>query len=67
LDNQKRLVREWIDWNFAVGAQSNLPDYLEAYGVNLDFKSDLEARQFMNSIYEELIVEIRRREPGWKA
>jgi hypothetical protein len=67
LDSQKRMVREWVDWNMSVGARTNLPDYLDAYGVDLDFESDAEARQFMNSVYDELIVAIRQHEPGWKA
>jgi hypothetical protein len=66
LEGQKQLVREWVDWNTSVGARANLPDYLDAYGVDLDFESDAEARQFMNSIYDELIAAIRQREPGWK-
>ena len=61
VSTQKRLVGEWTDWNTSVGARANLPDYLDAYGVDLDFESDAEARQFMNEIYDELI------EPGWKS
>ena len=66
LEDQKQLIREWVDWNTSVGVRANLRDYLDAYGVDLDFESEAETRQFMNSIYDELIVAIRQREPGWK-
>jgi hypothetical protein len=66
LGDQKRIATEWWDWNRAVGASSLLCEHLDAYGVELDFESDAEARQFMNEIYDALIVEIRKTDSGWK-
>jgi len=66
IDDQKRAATEWLDWNSAIGSTERIRAHLDAYGVELDFESELEARQFMNAIYDELIVSIRSHEGNWK-
>jgi hypothetical protein len=63
---KKQMASEWWDWNSCFGTRQNLPEYLDAYGVDLDFGTDDEVRQFMNEIYDELVVAIRQQEAGWK-
>lgn len=66
LDDQKQIATEWWNWNQAIGSSSLLREHLDAYGVELDFESDADARQFMNEIYDALIIEIRKVDGRWK-
>ena len=66
LGGQKLSATEWWDWNKTVGATGRMREHLDVYGVDLDFSSEAEARQFMNEIYDELIVAIRIYEGDWK-
>ena len=63
---QKQLAREWWEWNLTFGRRSAWVDYLDAYGVDVHFDSEAETRAFMNDLYDQLIVEIRKVEEGWK-
>ena len=65
-DNLKCVATEWWDWNREVGWKQDLCLTLDAYGMELDFHTDVEARKFMNQIYDDLIVEIRKFDSGWK-
>jgi hypothetical protein len=66
VDDQKRIAKEWWDWNREVGATEHIRATLDAYGMELDFETEAEARRFMNEIYEALVVEIRKSDSGWK-
>jgi hypothetical protein len=66
LIEQKQMTSQWWDWNQCFGVRSSLVEFLDGCRVDLDFASDVEARGFMNGIYDELIVAIRRHERGWK-
>jgi len=66
LADRQSAVMEWIDWNKSIGATNDIRAHLDAYGVDLDFESEAEARHFMNDIYDELILTIRKQDSGWK-
>ncbi len=57
---QRQLVlTQWLDWNNASGRKNDVISSLNAIGVDVHFASDLEARQFMNKVYDKLIVSVR--------
>jgi len=66
MESLKHAATEWWAWNQEVGWKQDLPYCLDAYGVELDFGTDLEARKFMNQVYDDLIVAIRKHDNGWK-
>lgn len=66
LVDKKKLATEWWNWSSTISAAGDVRAYLNACGVELDFESEQEARQFMNDIYDALIVGIRQVEKGWK-
>ena len=63
---QKQLLREWWDWNATAGAVDDPRTAIAHLGVELPFEMAIEARQFMNAIYEEVITRVRAKAPGWK-
>ena len=66
--NQLKLVTsEWWDWNVRSARAPSLERQItEGLGVNVNFKSSAEAREFMNALYDKLIIAIRKEEKGWK-
>jgi len=66
LDGRKQVVREWVGWNRQVGAGASIRAALDAYGVELDFDSEAEARNVMNDLYDALVVDIRKHDDGWR-
>ena len=62
------VTREWWDWNAKKGALFDPRSAInEGLGVEVVFESPLEARQFMNSVYDKLIISIRgERGEHWK-
>jgi len=68
LDVRKAVTRDWWNWNATLGAQYDPRAAInEGLGVEVVFESANEARKFMNSVYDKLVVSIRREtgEP-WK-
>jgi len=60
LDSCQAVLREWRDWNDRRGWQTDVAASVQdGFGVALDFASEAEARQFMNLVYEKLIVSVR--------
>jgi hypothetical protein len=60
LESQQAAAREWWTWNATHGWKSDAPDFLsDGFDVDMDFADDVAARQFMNGIYDRLIVSVR--------
>ena len=67
LKERKRVAQEWWDWNSRIGSRSDPRRPInEGLGVNVHFETPLAARQFMNLIYDKVIVSIRAEDKGWK-
>ena len=68
LEMRQEALREWRDWNATAGDVEDVRDLLnDGFGVNVNFRKPIEGRNFMNSVYEKLIVSVRN-ETGerWK-
>ena len=68
LEARQQVATEWWDWNVREGSSFDpRPAIREGLGVNIEFETSMEARQFMNRVYDWVIVSIRR-EAGrdWK-
>jgi hypothetical protein len=60
LDGRQLVLKEWRDWNNVRGCRRDVAAFVnDGLGVNVHFASDLEARQFMNLVYDMLIVSVR--------
>ena len=57
---RQQALKEWRDWNADKGAQYDPRDAVnDGLGVNVLFNKPEEARQFMNLVYDKLIVSVR--------
>lgn len=66
-DQLKLVTSEWWDWNACSARAPSLERQItDGLGVNVNFKSSAEAREFMNALYDKLIIAIRKEEKGWK-
>ena len=64
-DYRRSLLREWRDWNSSQGAVNDIRPFLEyGFHVAVLFKTGLEARHFMNRIYDELLVRVKAETQG---
>jgi hypothetical protein len=60
LAGRQRVLTEWRDWNNARGCRADVAAHVnEGLGVEVYFASELAARQFMNMVYEKLVVSVR--------
>jgi hypothetical protein len=65
LEGRQRVLREWRDWNNVRGCRSDIAASLyDGFEINIYFPSDVEARQFMNMVYEKLITSVRSETAG---
>ena len=63
----KLVATEWWNWNATEGAQNDPRMAVnDGFGVEVVFKKPEKARQFMNMVYDKLIVAIRELEKAWK-
>lgn len=73
LVGRQKVLREWREWNGLRGCQSDVATSVnDGLGVEVSFAGEAEARQFMNMVYEKLIVSVRaetekRWKPDWEA
>jgi hypothetical protein len=69
IDAQIVLVREWGDWNASAGMNQDVrPSVNEGFGVEVHFERSIDARHFMNMVYDKLMVSIRgAKGKDWKA
>ncbi|HEY5721583.1 MAG TPA: hypothetical protein VIT45_04605 [Allosphingosinicella sp.] len=60
LELRQAAAREWWSWNATHGWKRDAPGFLtDGFGMNEDFADDVDARQFMNTVYDRLIVSVR--------
>src|SRR5687768_14700917 len=60
LEHRRAVLKEWRDWNATEGAVDDIRPFLDdGFSVDLLFKSALEARNFMNHIYDELLASVK--------
>jgi hypothetical protein len=63
---RKQAATEWWDWNMRAGAVEDIRTPLVHLGVEPPFDTPADARNFMNQLYDALIIRIRATSPGWK-
>ncbi len=67
LTGLKAVASDWWKWNASRSWRGNLRATVnDGLSVNLRFDSDLDARQFMNEVYDRVIVQIRREDKYWR-
>lgn len=55
IDDRRAVIDEWLNWNSSEGAVDDIRPFLEdGFGVEVFFETELEARKFMNRIYDGL-------------
>lgn len=60
LEHRRAVLKEWRDWNATEGAVDDIRPFLDdGFSVDLLFKSALDARTFMNRIYDELLASVK--------
>jgi len=60
LDGRQLILKEWQDWNRSSGWKPDVANLInDAFGLQRDFSSEAEARQFMNDMYDKVIVSVR--------
>lgn len=60
VEHRRAVLKEWRDWNTTVGAVNDVRPLLDdGFGVALFFKEAIDARNFMNRIYDELLVGVK--------
>ena len=60
LEHRRAILKEWRNWNSTEGAVDDIRPLLEdGFAVALLFKQPIDARNFMNRVYDELICGVR--------
>jgi len=61
LELRRTMLREWRDWQAVEGLNNeDLRRFVnDGFGVDLYFKKPLDARNFMNRVYDEMIASVR--------
>ncbi len=60
LEHKRALLKEWRDWHTSAGAVNDIrPSLYDGFSIALEFKEPIEARNFMNRIYDGLMERIR--------
>jgi hypothetical protein len=60
LEHRRAVLKEWRDWNATEGSVDDIRPLLDdGFSVDLFFKTALDARDFMNRVYEELLVGVK--------
>jgi len=60
LEYRRAILKEWRDWNSATGTEDNIGPLLrDAFSVAVRFRKPIEARNFMNRLYDVLIEAVR--------
>jgi hypothetical protein len=67
LEQRQSIARQWWDWNAVEGSDADpRPAINDGLGVEVSFDTPREGREFMNSVYDKLIVSIRQEVKDWK-
>jgi hypothetical protein len=69
IDGQIMLVREWNDWNASTAISQDVRSSVnEGFGVEVYFEKSIDARHFMNMVYDKLMMSIRSAKgKDWKS
>jgi hypothetical protein len=60
LEHRRSILKEWRDWNATEGAVNDIRPFLhDGFGVNVRFDQPIDARHFMNRVYDCLIEQVR--------
>jgi hypothetical protein len=60
LEHRRAILTEWRDWNATQGAVDDIRPFLEdGFSVALWFKAPIDARNFMNRLYDELLSGVK--------
>lgn len=60
LEHRRALLSEWRDWNSTAGAVRDIRPFLEdGFSVGIRFDEPLDARNFMNRVYDSLSERVR--------
>ena len=60
LEHRRAILTEWRDWNASAGAVDDIRPFLEdGFAVDLFFKAPIDARHFMNRVYDELLSGVK--------
>jgi len=60
LDHRRAVLREWRDWNLSEGGADDIrPSLDDSFSIDIWFKRPIDARNFMNRIYDGLIEGVR--------
>jgi hypothetical protein len=62
LDTKKAILQEWRDWQSVEGLSPEdvQRSVEEDFGVAVFFKKPIDARNFMNRIYDEFMASVRK-------
>ncbi|MDC8753067.1 contact-dependent growth inhibition system immunity protein [Erythrobacter sp. sf7] len=65
---RQQVLQEWRDWNSTRGAEYDPRSAVnDGFGVDVCFEKPSDARQFMNMVYDKLIVSVRNEtSKDWK-
>lgn len=59
LAHRRAMLKEWRDWNAALADCDDLRRLLhDGFGVDLWFRKPVDARQFMDRVYETLLASV---------
>ena len=60
LKMRQEVLRQWRDWNVSVGIKDDVRKLVNTgLGVKVFFEQPIDGRNFMNMVYEKLIVSVR--------
>jgi hypothetical protein len=60
LEHRRAILKEWWDWNASAGAVDDIrPLFEDGLAVDLFFDEAIDARNFMNRLYDELLVRVK--------
>lgn len=55
LEHRRAILTEWRDWKATEGEAEDIRPLLDAFGVDVFFRTPEDAKNFMNRIYDELL------------
>ncbi|MGQ2977571.1 MAG: contact-dependent growth inhibition system immunity protein [Sphingopyxis sp.] len=60
LEHRRAVLKEWRDWNASEGAVNDIrPSLHDGFSVAIWFDEPIDARNFMNRIYDGLMERVR--------
>ena len=59
LEHRRAILKEWRDWMATEGEAEDMRPLLDAFGVDVFFKTPEDARNFINHVYDELLAGVK--------